>query len=75
MLAGVGMLAGVAAARFMKASSEQRYGDYRRTSPQWANGAQVPASSRDRVGRAAGARAEDESEARSDDRLARAGAR
>jgi ElaB/YqjD/DUF883 family membrane-anchored ribosome-binding protein len=32
MLAGLGMLAGVAAARFMKASSEQRYGDYRRTS-------------------------------------------
>ena len=29
MLAGLGMLAGVAAARFMKASSEQRYGDYR----------------------------------------------
>lgn len=34
MLAGVGMLAGVAAARFMKASSEQRYGDYRRTHQQ-----------------------------------------
>lgn len=34
MLAGLGMLAGVAAARFMKASSEQRYGDYRRTSGQ-----------------------------------------
>jgi hypothetical protein len=32
MLAGLGMLAGVAAARFMKASSEQRYGDYRGTS-------------------------------------------
>jgi ElaB/YqjD/DUF883 family membrane-anchored ribosome-binding protein len=31
MLAGLGMLAGVAAARFMKASSEQRYGDYRQT--------------------------------------------
>jgi len=29
MLAGVGLLAGVAAARFMKASSEQRYGDSR----------------------------------------------
>ena len=42
MLAGVGMLAGVAAARFMKASSEQRYGDYRRTSEQqWP----TPASS------------------------------
>jgi ElaB/YqjD/DUF883 family membrane-anchored ribosome-binding protein len=34
MLAALGMLAGVAAARFMKASSEQRYGDYRGTSPQ-----------------------------------------
>jgi ElaB/YqjD/DUF883 family membrane-anchored ribosome-binding protein len=34
MLAGLGMLAGVAAARFMKASSEQRYGDFRRTSEQ-----------------------------------------
>jgi ElaB/YqjD/DUF883 family membrane-anchored ribosome-binding protein len=34
MLAGLGMLAGVAAARFMKASSEQRYGDYRRASGQ-----------------------------------------
>jgi hypothetical protein len=33
MLAGLGMLAGVAAARFMKASSEQRYGDYRQA--QW----------------------------------------
>lgn len=33
-LAGLGMLAGVAAARFMKASSEQRYGDYRRTNKQ-----------------------------------------
>jgi hypothetical protein len=29
MLAGLGLLAGVAAARFIKASSEQRYGDYR----------------------------------------------
>jgi ElaB/YqjD/DUF883 family membrane-anchored ribosome-binding protein len=34
MLAGIGMLAGVAAARFMKASSEERYGDYRRTNQQ-----------------------------------------
>jgi ElaB/YqjD/DUF883 family membrane-anchored ribosome-binding protein len=34
MLAGIGTLAGVAAARFMKASSEQRYGDFRRTSEQ-----------------------------------------
>lgn len=44
MLAGVGMLAGMAGARFMKASSEERYGDYHRMSPQWSNGAQVPAS-------------------------------
>jgi ElaB/YqjD/DUF883 family membrane-anchored ribosome-binding protein len=44
MLAGFGMLAGMAAARFMKASSEERYGDYRRMSPQWANGTQVPVS-------------------------------
>jgi ElaB/YqjD/DUF883 family membrane-anchored ribosome-binding protein len=35
MLAGLGVLAGVAAARFMKASSEQRYGDYHRSSQQW----------------------------------------
>jgi len=33
MLAGLGVLAGVAGARFMKASSVQRYGDYRRSSP------------------------------------------
>ena len=36
LLAGLGMLAGVAAARFMKASSDQRYVDYRRSSRQWA---------------------------------------
>jgi hypothetical protein len=35
MLAGIGMLAGVAAARFVKASSEQRYDGYRDTSQQW----------------------------------------
>ena len=34
MLAGLGMLAGVAAARFVKASSEQRYGDDRRAGQQ-----------------------------------------
>jgi ElaB/YqjD/DUF883 family membrane-anchored ribosome-binding protein len=33
MLAGLGMLAGVAAARFMKASSEERYGAYQHQSP------------------------------------------
>jgi ElaB/YqjD/DUF883 family membrane-anchored ribosome-binding protein len=35
LLAGLGALAGVAAARFMKASSEQRYEGYRATSQQW----------------------------------------
>lgn len=35
MLAGIGMLAGVAAARFMKASSEQRYSGYRTDQQQW----------------------------------------
>jgi len=35
LLAGLGALAGVAAARFMKASSEQRYDGYRATSQQW----------------------------------------
>ena len=34
MLAGMGALAGVAAARFMKASSEQRYGDFRQANRQ-----------------------------------------
>jgi hypothetical protein len=46
MLAGLGMLAGVAAARFMKASSEQRYGDYRRTGgQQWPSRQGVGATS------------------------------
>jgi ElaB/YqjD/DUF883 family membrane-anchored ribosome-binding protein len=46
MLAGLGMVAGVAAARFMKASSEQRYGDYRRTSgQQWPSRQDVGATS------------------------------
>ena len=35
MLAGIGMLVGVAAARFMKASSEQRYDGHLRTNGQW----------------------------------------
>jgi ElaB/YqjD/DUF883 family membrane-anchored ribosome-binding protein len=43
-LAGLGMLAGVAAARFLKASSEQRYGDYRRRSgQQWPSQVSVAA--------------------------------
>jgi ElaB/YqjD/DUF883 family membrane-anchored ribosome-binding protein len=50
LLAGIGMMAGVAAARFMKASSEQRYGDYRRSSGQSATSrsyeqAQLPSRS------------------------------
>jgi ElaB/YqjD/DUF883 family membrane-anchored ribosome-binding protein len=35
MLAGIGMFVGIAAARFLKASSEQRYDEYRRTTSQW----------------------------------------
>jgi hypothetical protein len=35
MLAGLGMLAGVATARFLKASSEQRTRDYSRDGQQW----------------------------------------
>jgi ElaB/YqjD/DUF883 family membrane-anchored ribosome-binding protein len=35
MLAGIGMLAGLAAARFMKASSERRFDSYRQASQQW----------------------------------------
>ena len=75
LLAGLGALVGAAAARFMKASSEQRYGDYRRASSQWANGAQLPASSAAGTAGRPEREPEDESEARSDDRLARAGAR
>ena len=74
MLAGLGALVGAAAARFMKASSEQRYGDSRRASSQWA-GAQLPASSPAGTAGRPERGPEDESEARSDDRLARAGAR
>jgi ElaB/YqjD/DUF883 family membrane-anchored ribosome-binding protein len=44
MLAGVGMLAGLAGARFMKATSEERSGEYRRMSSQRSNGPQVPVS-------------------------------
>jgi hypothetical protein len=44
MLAGIGMLAGVAAARLMKASSEQRYGDYRRSTGRWPTRPDVSAS-------------------------------
>jgi ElaB/YqjD/DUF883 family membrane-anchored ribosome-binding protein len=39
MLAGIGLLAGVVAARFVKASSEQRYGDHRQTGG-WPTGLQ-----------------------------------
>jgi ElaB/YqjD/DUF883 family membrane-anchored ribosome-binding protein len=43
MLAGVGLLAGVAAARFMKASSEQRYDDSRALSQTGYSAWQPPA--------------------------------
>lgn len=43
MLAGLGTLAGMAAARFMKASSERRYDDYR-ASGQWSTTPGVPTS-------------------------------
>jgi ElaB/YqjD/DUF883 family membrane-anchored ribosome-binding protein len=49
MLAGIGMVAGVAAARFMKASSEQRYGDSRRSSGQWPTRPDVPNSTTSRL--------------------------
>jgi ElaB/YqjD/DUF883 family membrane-anchored ribosome-binding protein len=67
MLAGLGMLAGIAAARFMKASSEQRYGDYRRTNEQ-------PWPTRQRTATARGGtygRGSDVPSALSDDPLAR----
>jgi hypothetical protein len=35
MIAGLGMLAGVAAARFVKASSERRHSEYGRSNQQW----------------------------------------
>jgi ElaB/YqjD/DUF883 family membrane-anchored ribosome-binding protein len=51
MIAGVAMLAGIAAARFMKASSEERYGDYRRTGEQrWPTRAGVTDSGRGSYG-------------------------
>jgi ElaB/YqjD/DUF883 family membrane-anchored ribosome-binding protein len=47
MLAGIGMLAGMAAARFIKASSERRYRDDRsRSQQQWPTRADVTPSSR-----------------------------
>jgi hypothetical protein len=49
MLAALGMLAGVATARFMKASSERRFGDYRRTSQQQWQSNQPPADARVRT--------------------------
>jgi ElaB/YqjD/DUF883 family membrane-anchored ribosome-binding protein len=38
MLAGLTVLAGVAAARFIKASSDRRHADYRRSMQQWPTG-------------------------------------
>jgi hypothetical protein len=82
MLAGVGMLAGVTAARFMKASSEERYGDYRPTNPQRSNSPQVPAAPATGANqaelRSGAGELSNESGALSDDQLARdpyAGAR
>jgi ElaB/YqjD/DUF883 family membrane-anchored ribosome-binding protein len=46
MLAGVGMLAGVAAARFVKASSEQRYDENRESGWPTRSGATSPPGSR-----------------------------
>jgi ElaB/YqjD/DUF883 family membrane-anchored ribosome-binding protein len=75
MLAGLGTLAGMATARFMKASSEQRYGHDRRTSSQRTTRAQVQASSPTGAYGQAERGHGDESDARSDDQLTRAGAR
>lgn len=77
LLAGLGMLAGVAAARFMKASSEQRYGDYRRSSQQWptrpavTSGQQQLSSGSEGFGGERGVGGSDVPGALSDDRLAR----
>ena len=46
MLAGIGMLAGVAAARFVKASSEQRYNEDRKTEWPTRSSATDPSESR-----------------------------
>jgi ElaB/YqjD/DUF883 family membrane-anchored ribosome-binding protein len=57
MLAGLGMLAGIATARFVKASSDERYSAYRRSSRQWSTASQpaygareLPASGETAVG-------------------------
>lgn len=77
MLAGLGMLAGVAAARFMKASSEERYGTYRRTGRQsptgpGLTGGRVGAFEQAETGRGSDAGdALDEAAARNDDAFAR----
>jgi hypothetical protein len=41
MLAGLGMLAGIAAARFVKASSDSRYGDGGGAGAGWSSGQRV----------------------------------
>jgi ElaB/YqjD/DUF883 family membrane-anchored ribosome-binding protein len=78
MLAGLGVLVGVAAARFMKASSEQRYGDYRRE--QWPTSQGTAATRGGAYGRGelgsgyggdAGVAGSDVPSALSDDALAR----
>jgi ElaB/YqjD/DUF883 family membrane-anchored ribosome-binding protein len=45
MLAGLGLVAGVAAARFLKASSDQRYSEYRRSNHYGYATSELPAAS------------------------------
>lgn len=45
MLTGLGLVAGVAAARFLKASSDQRYSEYRRTTQYGHSTSELPAAS------------------------------
>jgi ElaB/YqjD/DUF883 family membrane-anchored ribosome-binding protein len=72
ILAGVGILVGVAAARFMKASSEQRYGDYRRTNQQqWPSRQGVYRRGEITTGSHAGSAGSDFSPGLGDDPLAR----
>lgn len=49
MLAGLGLLAGAAAARFMKASSEQRYDNGRALNQYYSTGGELPAPSEPRT--------------------------
>jgi ElaB/YqjD/DUF883 family membrane-anchored ribosome-binding protein len=49
MLTGLGLVAGVAAARFLKASSDQRYSEYRRTTQYGHSTSELPAASASEV--------------------------